>query len=525
MSSTSVPGPHKHPELKLSNRYNKTQNHEDIELLRRAHLLSNTISKIVQNNSLQKDYLRSLDQFIKSIETKLDEVERFFDLSKTTAPIDHKKTEDDSTATLQHLCETLVTIKNSVFSNTVNLEGLNRILDEHYNHLLPSIYTSGDLGFNEKILTALHFIDGKISQFVDLVDSKGEALLKLENPVQLNTKDSIKQYHVKFHNYEHCYTKGSSKLLHYFELPFPWRENPYIIHGYRFHTKTSQALKSICQCHNETGNIWTHLLGAMLMTYIGLFTYPKSELYLKSTFTDNLIIYLYLAASIKCLLSSSFWHAFSGTSNLYLRKKFACVDFTGITVLITAAVITTEYSALYYYPTLKTGIIVFSLACGIYGFYLNWSPRFHRSESKGFRILFYICLSLLGAAAFAILAYYKGFVHALKFYSPVIRSGIWYLIGVVFYSSLVPEIFRTDVVLDVEQLAEAELIQERVANNVDSYFKEKPTLRENHNSFFSLWWIDYIFMSHNIWHVFVLLGALGHYAAAYEMFMNIPLNK
>lgn len=486
----------------------------DLQLLKNAHSSSSSVNKIAQKNSLEEDLLLATKNFIHSIEGKLDHLENLF------------KSNNEFKGKSENLYDTLISIKNSVFNKAASLEHFNSILDEHYGDLLSSINSYESLDFHEKLLTGLNFLDAKINHLNSLVENETKNLLG-ENYFPLNTHryDSIKSFEIKFHNYEKAALQGSTRLLNYFELPFPWRENQYIIHGYRFHNSPFHALKSVCTCHNETTNIWTHLMGAFLMIYISLVDFPNSELFQKSNFMDNLVIYLFLISSIKCLLSSSVWHTFNGTSILYMRQKYICMDYTGITVLITASIVTTEYAALFYYPFLRGCFIAFSLLCGVGGLFFNWTPFFDKPESKPFRIAFYISLSALGISAFFFLGCQKGFAHALKFYLPMVRSFIWYLIGVVFYGSLVPERFRSDVLINEEPPEEDDLVTEKVAGNLDVYFRETVPLTDEANSITSLWWIDYIFSSHNIWHFFVLFGVLGHYSAIYEMFMNIPTNK
>lgn len=63
-------------------------------------------------------------------------------------------------------------------------------------------------------------------------------------------------------------------------------DNEYIVNGYRVHHGTyCRAFKSICSCHNETTNVWSHLGGAVfflimlcgLMIWVvpGQFSYNK----------------------------------------------------------------------------------------------------------------------------------------------------------------------------------------------------------------------------------------------------------
>lgn len=58
------------------------------------------------------------------------------------------------------------------------------------------------------------------------------------------------------------------------EAPEFLRDNEYIKKGYRINFNTTgRVLKSLFMCHNETTNIWSHLLAAFLFTafmiYIG----------------------------------------------------------------------------------------------------------------------------------------------------------------------------------------------------------------------------------------------------------------
>jgi len=492
---------------------------DDLVLLRSAHSSSCSINKIAEDNSMEDDLLTRIDKFISSIEAKLDRVENFF----TPGGNEKKRLgNDEAVASLQNLYDTLIAIKNSVFTKSVNLENFNNILDDHYGHLLSSISTSENLGFHEKLLTGLHFLDAKINQFNNLVEGEAKSLSPEDSEESVSA--SIRSFNAKFYNYERAISQGVERLLHYYELPFPWRENKYIVFGYRFQSNHKYAVKSICSCHNETSNIWSHLLGAIILLYICFVEFPSSDLFKANSFTDNSIIYLFLIAGVKCLLSSTFWHTFNGTSNLYLRKKFACIDYTGITILITASIITTEYAALYYFPIMKVGLIAFSMFCGIIGFFFNWSAHFDRPESRPLRIGFFIALSALGVAAFACLALQTGIKHALMFYLPITRSLIWYLVGVVFYGALIPERFRTDVIVADYQPEENEIESEELLKDIKSHFKNTPPSTGN-NSLLSLWWVDYFMSSHNIWHIFVVLGVLGHYSGVCEMFKNRHLNQ
>jgi len=51
----------------------------------------------------------------------------------------------------------------------------------------------------------------------------------------------------------------------YEKAPSWLRDNEYIVKGYRIARGWKNSLRSLCSLHNETMNVWTHLLGSMLM--------------------------------------------------------------------------------------------------------------------------------------------------------------------------------------------------------------------------------------------------------------------
>lgn len=53
------------------------------------------------------------------------------------------------------------------------------------------------------------------------------------------------------------------RLLGVHQIPTWQRDNDYIHTGYRVQYGWSGALRSLCTLHNETMNVWTHLVGAL----------------------------------------------------------------------------------------------------------------------------------------------------------------------------------------------------------------------------------------------------------------------
>lgn len=371
---------------------------------------------------------------------------------------------------------------------------------------------TGELSVDaEQVIKTLDFLDEHLDLFI-------------EDP------SSIKKT-IQFYNWDNACEAGRERHLHFYELPFPWRENRYIIHGYRFYDSHYKSLLSIVNWygwHNETLNIWTHLFGAIYLVYVVMHDFHDSVVYQseKVPYLGKLMIQLFLWAGIKCLISSSTWHTLNGTCCLPLRSKFACIDYTGITVLITASILSTEFVSVYDIEKdrLSTSMTIYmccSLLLGVVGTLLNWSPKFDRPESRPLRIAFYVLLAGLGLVSFLHLTLTTGIDHSSGFFKPVWnRSLIWYMIGVAFYGSFIPERWRTDVELDCLIPTNDELCSnlDILTKHKHMHFRKSPFKKNSSSKFFSLWWVDYCLSSHTLWHLFVLMGVVGHYHALLDMF-------
>lgn len=61
-------------------------------------------------------------------------------------------------------------------------------------------------------------------------------------------------------------------------LPDWGKDNEYVKQGYRPSTKSFQdCFKSVFRWHNETGNIWTHLIGFAVLVALAVFTFSQSS--------------------------------------------------------------------------------------------------------------------------------------------------------------------------------------------------------------------------------------------------------
>jgi adiponectin receptor len=264
-------------------------------------------------------------------------------------------------------------------------------------------------------------------------------------------------------------------LIRYEDLPVPWQVNPHIVKGYRFKESKIDCVRSMFWISNELVNIWSHAIGLMIVLAIAFYFYPTSVNFSVSTKTDVFIAAVFFFAACKCLVCSTMWHTMNSVADQTLMERFAFVDYTGISLLIAASIMTTEYTAFYCEPISRWIYMTATLTLGVGGVILPWHPTFNRSDMAWARVAFYVTLGATGFAPVLQLNLTRGGAWAWEFYAPITKSITVYLVGAFVYASQIPERWCPGA-------------------------------------------FDYIGGSHNLWHFAVLGGILFHYVAMEDFF-------
>ncbi|OMJ30057.1 Adiponectin receptor protein 2 [Smittium culicis] len=116
-------------------------------------------------------------------------------------------------------------------------------------------------------------------------------------------------------------TSQKFSTVNYTQVP-DWAVEPFIFSGYRpIIPSYKSCLNSIFKIHNETGNIWSHLLGALFIVSMffvtSFYTIPRLEKFGNVDFGSRIFIYVYLTSALFCLLASSLFHTFICHSDQY----------------------------------------------------------------------------------------------------------------------------------------------------------------------------------------------------------------
>jgi adiponectin receptor len=137
------------------------------------------------------------------------------------------------------------------------------------------------------------------------------------------------------------------------DLPTWLQDNHYIKSGYRPSSNSyTKSFRSLGYMHNETVNIWTHLIGAVLaLVGSGVIYATLSSRYESATREDVLVFGCYFLGAVACLGMSATYHTISNHSHqvaIWGNK----LDYLGIVFLIWGSFIPVLYYAFQSEPQL-----------------------------------------------------------------------------------------------------------------------------------------------------------------------------
>jgi adiponectin receptor len=243
--------------------------------------------------------------------------------------------------------------------------------------------------------------------------------------------------------------KSKSSLIRISDLPTPWRYNLHIIHGYRFTESRAHCIRSICHLHNESFNIWSHILGCVFL--FGVLMYggqpvPNSDINIdedgNNTATGLLtsVYYTYLLAAILCTTCSVSWHTMRCIASHSTMSCFSSIDMMGVTTLVIASVLVTQFIAFADSAFWQYSYMSASLTLGAVGLTSCWLPIMCRPENSWTRVLVWIALGVQGLAMPIVhLLWSRGLQRTIEIYGPVLPAYGPIVLGAIIYAMKFPE--------------------------------------------------------------------------------------
>ncbi|RHW69928.1 hemolysin-III related [Trypanosoma brucei equiperdum] len=313
-------------------------------------------------------------------------------------------------------------------------------------------------------------------------------------------------------------TCSSSSSMRAIEAPVPYNSNPdlplytvdqvpphlaenlYIHSGYRMNYSTGMCFRSVLALHNETFNVWTHLIGFVIFLIVS-FVFSIGVLIPRltdrpgdgsetggSSFPDTVsllgfhwptlsIFAVYSVSCLMCMLCSAAFHTLIPHNHPVIYRIAHTLDYFGITFLVVGSFLPMCYFCFACKPHLRYIYLIMVSLFGVGGLV---GPCFRRWTDPAYmcaKITFYVCM--VGSGLLPVCHIYltlPSSATASVVQGLLLMMGL-YGVGVMIYALKVPE-----------SLYPGEF--------------------------------DIYLSSHQLWHVFVLCAAVVHFFNCASMYIN-----
>jgi len=265
------------------------------------------------------------------------------------------------------------------------------------------------------------------------------------------------------------------KLVRHHELP-DWLQDNTDLHLYHRPAPFNSArlcLKSILKLHSETGNIWTHLLGSIAYLLIGC-----RYMTLDVEWQEKLVFSAFFAGAVLCMGFSWVFHTFMCHS---ADVKCACnkLDYSGVIILNIGTFIPTLYYTFYWKLHLMKIYLAIIICTGVTTVIILTHDALQQPQFRSLRAGVFVALGLQAVVPVCHYVALEGVYSAVHVaaHDSLILMAVMYITGACIYACRVPE----------------------------------------------KWWpgkFDLWFNSHQIMHVFVVLGASVSYHGLLRMSAN-----
>ncbi|CAG8710234.1 12300_t:CDS:2, partial [Acaulospora morrowiae] len=137
------------------------------------------------------------------------------------------------------------------------------------------------------------------------------------------------------------------------DLPSWLQDNSDIHTGYRRPTFSYiKCIQSLFYLHNESVNIWSHFVGAVICIFFSIITYFYLLAHPSVKWWDFVVLYCFFAGAFMCLALSSAFHTFCNHSEKVCANWNRC-DYVGIVGMVMGSSIPMIYYGFYCHNTLK----------------------------------------------------------------------------------------------------------------------------------------------------------------------------
>jgi adiponectin receptor len=247
--------------------------------------------------------------------------------------------------------------------------------------------------------------------------------------------------------YDNVSTNSSNESSdEYHKLPSWYKDNPYILNYYRkTNLSIKSYLKSIFEFHNESFNIWTHILASCLFFSFLIYnvSYPPNRVRIEKYITQAIVFYGNVISSFVCFTLSSIMHIFY-PMNDKICYRLMVLDYMGIFINITGTISAFIYFSFYcqemyqqlYFILLSASTILILIIFICYKFLVL-------PEQRKWRVLLFVVYAISIMVPIIHRFSIKDendeyFLDELRYFT---LSGLSLVLGIIAYIAQIPERF------------------------------------------------------------------------------------
>lgn len=164
--------------------------------------------------------------------------------------------------------------------------------------------------------------------------------------------------------------------------------------SYRAYCSYEDTWKSIFRVHNETGNIWSHIFGFLMV--LGLIYHCFSGIPDSATYGDYFALSFFFICSLVCFAASALFHThYCQSKTAFVR--FGCLDYAGISTMIAGSCVVVTYFAFYCRPLTRNIWVFLTIFISSVGILGPWYDRWTHGSFRHIRALIYFFSALTSA--------------------------------------------------------------------------------------------------------------------------------
>lgn len=195
------------------------------------------------------------------------------------------------------------------------------------------------------------------------MNGDGGARVVYRRRVQLRSASTDAEYSAVPADAEPGGWRTQYELVDYAQLPTWLRDNPFVLRHYRSNFSLALCAKSMVRLHNETVNIWSHLIGLPFFFIFYNWVLDATSFH-GAPFVERVWLLCYLAGASSSLLCSGIFHTCLCHSRP-VSLLVARLDYTGIALLVMGALLPGIWYGYRCFPLLRLVYLVANVAAGI----------------------------------------------------------------------------------------------------------------------------------------------------------------